>query len=106
MFFQCGIITYIIIMKRKARFGRKFGLFTAFIEVSDSLTVAMRFAGQREIIKMDKQPEGESGPRKTIKEKSGPRKNNSREKQSKKKQFKRKSNLMERAVEKKKRAKG
>ena len=30
-------------MKRKARFGRKFGLFTAFIEVSDSLTVPMRF---------------------------------------------------------------
>ena len=43
LLFQCGIITYIIIMKRKARFGHKFGLFTAFIEVSDSLTVAMRF---------------------------------------------------------------
>ena len=43
LLFRCGIITYIIIMKRKARFGRKFGLFTAFIEVNDSLTVAIRF---------------------------------------------------------------
>ena len=43
MLFQCGIIVYIIIMKKIARFCRKFGLFTASVEVSDSLTVAMRF---------------------------------------------------------------
>ena len=69
-----------------ARFCRKFGLFTAFIEVSDFLSVVTRFCDL----------ENNKSKRKAIQEKSNPR-----EKQSKRKNY-----LKERAVEKENRAKG